>query len=345
METQPGARTALVDPFGRELEEWLRDVPAFRTPYVSDLVVPPVTGPIRRPETPAESATDLVTDAVADGLVADAVADGLVADAVADGLVADETAADDLVAETPEPPGAPETRDASAASAASVASDASENTAPDAFRRERHGRRAAACAPSFPEPPERIALRIGDLAVLVSASSGTSTIERIELFELELEQRDEDLARLAAWESEVADNPDPEVAAARAFAHDVFADLLAEAAAETDRQERRAALEPVEHRDAAVAARPVSPLLASPVSASTRPTPLVQPATGPSAIQRQAFEEAIRAHSGQTAEVPTVLPEGIAPEPSTEAAAPVERPGWWARLVRSILGVFGRRAA
>ncbi len=55
METQSGARTPLVDPFGREVEEWLRDAPATRTPYVADLVVPPVTGPVQRPGVAAEA--------------------------------------------------------------------------------------------------------------------------------------------------------------------------------------------------------------------------------------------------------------------------------------------------
>jgi hypothetical protein len=321
METQPGARTVLVDPFGRELEEWLRDGPAVRTPYVSDLVVPPVTGPITRP---VDTGADVVDPA--------------------DGTHVDHS--DDVAPDAP------------------------------AFRRERHGRRAAACAPSFPEPPERLALRVGDLAVLVSASSGRSTIERIDLFEQELEQRDADLARLAAWEAMVATSDDPEVRAARAFAHDVFADLLADAAAEADRRDRRSAAltGPVPVSVAAqVSAAPVitvaSPAGAvrpetngapvSPVSTRTRPTPLVQPATGPSAIQRAAFEEAIRAHSGTTAEVPTVLPEGIVAtsaaettaaetipvEADTEAVASAARPGWWARLVQRLLGTFGRRSA
>ncbi len=39
------------------------------------------------------------------------------------------------------------------------------------------------CAPSFPEPPERLALRIEDLAIEVSSSTGRSTIERIVLLE------------------------------------------------------------------------------------------------------------------------------------------------------------------
>ncbi|MCA5924239.1 hypothetical protein [Curtobacterium oceanosedimentum] len=332
METQSGARTPLVDPFGRELEAWLRDAPATRAPYVPDLVVPPVTGPIRRPDTAAHVAT-----------------------------TADAEATDAVVA--------------------------------PAFRRDR-ARHAAACAPSFPEPPERLALRIEDLAVQVSSSTGRSTIERIVLLEDEVRRRDEDLARLAAWEASVAGSDDPEVTAARAFAHTVFADLLADAALEADRREqsalRRAGTAPVAvpvrpapvptaattdvaaaPAGAAPAVTPVTPVVelvtperdeparpvlglpsVSPVSATTRPTPLVLPATGPTVIDRAAFAAALTAHQGVTASTPVVLPDAVAaPLAPTVPEAPVASPtpaepaaaGWWSRLVARLLGVLGRR--
>lgn len=341
METQSGARTPLVDPFGRELEEWLRDAPATRAPYVPDLVVPPVTGPVQRPGHAADTAT-----------------------------IADQATADQPTA--PAPVAAP------------------------AFRRDR-ARHAAVCAPSFPEPPERLALRIEDLAVEVSSSTGRSSIERIVLLEDEVRRRDEDLARLAAWEATVADSDDPEVTAARAFAHTVFADLLTDAAAEADRRDRaaarRAATAPVAlvTRSAPVPTRaapsvpaaaqapartaeaapvvalvtperdePVRPVLGlpavSPVSAATRPTPLVLPATGPTVIDRAAFAAALTAHQGVTASTPVVLPDAVAapvvPAPvvdATEAdtdtataAAPAPA-GWWSRLVDRLLGLLGRR--
>jgi hypothetical protein len=348
METQSGARTPLVDPFGRELEAWLRDAPATRAPYVPDLVVPPVTGPVQRPGHAGISTT------------------------TADGTSADEA-----------------TRSAPVAA--------------PAFRRDR-ARHAAVCAPSFPEPPERLALRIEDLAVEVSSSTGRSTIDRIVLLEDEVRRRDEDLARLAAWEAVVADSDDPEVTAARAFARSVFADLLADAAAEADRRDRaaarRAATTPVAlvtrpapvptraaqnapaarsvsaaelapaaasrgaapvvelvtpERDEPV--RPVSGLPAvSPVSATTRPTPLVLPATGPTVIDRAAFAAALTAHQGVTASTPVVLPDAVAapvvPAPvSDEAEADIDIDtaatpapvGWWSRLVDRLLGLLGRR--
>lgn len=350
METQSGARTPLVDPFGRELEEWLRDAPATRAPYVPDLVVPPVTGPVQRPGHAATSTT------------------------TAEGTSADEA-----------------TRSAPVAA--------------PAFRRDR-ARHAAVCAPSFPEPPERLALRIEDLAVEVSSSTGRSTIDRIVLLEDEVRRRDEDLARLAAWEATVADSDDPEVTAARAFARSVFADLLADAAAEADRRDRAAARRaattpmalvtrpaPVPTRAAQNApaarsvsaaelapaaasreaapvvelvtperdepVRPVSGLPAvSPVSATTRPTPLVLPATGPTVIDRAAFAAALTAHQGVTASTPVVLPDAVAapvvPAPvahvaeadtdtDTASAAEPAPAGWWSRLVDRLLGLLGRR--
>ncbi|MGN8050226.1 hypothetical protein ACTJKO_11115 [Curtobacterium sp. 22159] len=355
METQSGARTPLVDPFGRELEEWLRDAPATRAPYLSDLVVPPVTGPVQRPD------------------------------------AASETTVEPTVA-----------RDRPSGDADVVPADDA------AFRRPRdRARHAAVCAPSFPEPPERLALRIEDLAVEVSASSGRTTIERIVILEDEVRRRDEDLARLAAWEASVADSRDPEVEAARSFAHTVFADLLADAAREADRRDRaaarRAATAPVAIvRDTAatsalvdasevadaidgpapVVTDPTTPELSgparpalrlpvvSPVSANTRPTPLVQPATGPTVIDRAAFVAALSAHGG-TASTPVALPTAVVPDapavpdaravpdaPASSTGAPAGRTradadehgaehaesnGWWARLVARIMRALGRR--
>ncbi|MCS6560572.1 MULTISPECIES: hypothetical protein [Curtobacterium] len=357
METQSGARTPLVDPFGRELEEWLRDAPATRAPYVPDLVVPPVTGPVQRPGHAAITADDAPATAAAGAATATAPAP------VATPAPADET-----------------TRSAPVAA--------------PAFRRDR-ARHAAVCAPSFPEPPERLALRIEDLAVEVSSSTGRSTIERIVLLEDEVRRRDEDLARLAAWEATVADSDDPEVTAARAFARTVFADLLTDAAAEADRRDRaaarRAATAPVapvtrpapvpsraaRHVPAAAQApapeaaavvelvtperdEPVRPVLGlpavSPVSAATRPTPLVLPATGPTVIDRAAFAAALTAHQGVTASTPVVLPDAVAapvvPAPvadaadtdtDTDTAAEPAPAGWWSRLVDRLLGLLGRR--
>lgn len=345
METQSGARTPLVDPFGREVEEWLRDAPATRTPYVADLVVPPVTGPVPRPGAAAEATAVELPEASSD--------------AAAPGT------ATPLVDQSPAAP---------------------------AFRRDR-ARHAAVCAPSFPEPPERLALRIEDLAIEVSSSTGRSTIERIVLLETEVRRRDEDLARLAAWEATVSGADDPELTAARAFARTVFADLLEDAAAESDRQDRaaarRAATAPVAVvtppasapapaaavvRPAAVAApaadvvtatpavalvtperdEPVRPVLGlpavSPVSANTRPTPLVQPATGPTVIDRAAFAAALTAHQGTTASTPVVLPDAVAVPVETAAPTHVDtdtdepaRPGWWSRLVAGLLRALGRR--
>ncbi|WP_031274046.1 hypothetical protein, partial [Curtobacterium sp. B8] len=209
METQSGARTPLVDPFGRELEEWLRDAPATRAPYLADLVVPPVTGPVQRPD--AATDTTPTTDP----------AHGT------DRAVAAHETVPDAEHET----------------AHETALDAAHETAPaiqadSAFRRPRDRARHAACTPSFPEPPTRLALRIEDLAVEVDAATGRPAIERIVLLEDEVRRRDEDLARLAAWEATVAGLDDPEVRAAREFARSVFADLLADAAAEADRRAR-----------------------------------------------------------------------------------------------------------
>lgn len=350
METQSGARTPLVDPFGRELEEWLRDAPATRAPYLADLVVPPVTGPVQRPDaaTPTTPTAEPATDR--DAEIVDA----------------EET---DLAAAAAPP-------------------DRPTDTAAEAFRRPRDRARHAACTPSFPEPPARLALRIEDLAIEVDPATGRPTIERIVLLEDEVRRRDEDLARLAAWEATVADLDDPEVRAARAFARTVFADLLSDAAVETERRERAAARrtatapvrtvagpvpaatttvatvaaptatpalveperapEPVADRDEPV--RPAPGLLAvTPVSANTRPTPLVQPATGPTVIDRQAFAAALTAHVGATASTPIVLPEAARPadaEPTPETA-PKEREqeqhtGWWQRLVARVLRALGR---
>lgn len=344
METQPGARTPLVDPFGREVEEWLRDAPATRTPYLADLVVPPVTGPVQR--------LDIEVD----------------------------TAPADAEATQPDPIDEEPVDEAPATVAAEAA------VAPEAtsFRRRDRARHVAACAPSFPEPPERLALRIEDLAVELSAATGRTTVERIVLLEDEVRRRDEDLARLAAWEATVAHLDDAEVEAARAFAHTVFADLLADAAAEADRRDRaaarRAATAPVPTplrdaparpdaravvaptvsahvstgRSVAAAAEPVRPVLSlpvvSPVSANTRPTPLVQPATGPTVIDRAAFAAALTAHAGMTASTPVVLPEAVALPAAPEASdatvdeqASDARPGWWSRFVARLLGLFGRR--
>lgn len=344
METQSGARTPLVDPFGREVEEWLRDAPATRTPYVADLVVPPVTGPVQRPGVAGEATAVELPEA------------------------GSETAA----------PG-------------TATPVVDQSPAAPAFRRDR-ARHAALCAPSFPEPPERLALRIEDLAIEVSSSTGRSTIERIVLLETEVRRRDEDLARLAAWEATVSGADDPELTAARAFARTVFADLLEDAAAESDRQDRaaarRAATAPVavvtgpapapaavvRPAPAAVAApaadvvtatpavalvtperdEPVRPVLGlpavSPVSANTRPTPLVQPATGPTVIDRAAFAAALTAHQGTTASTPVVLPDAVAVPVETAAPTHVDidtdepaRPGWWSRLVAGLLRALGRR--
>ncbi|WIE76959.1 hypothetical protein [Curtobacterium sp. MCSS17_007] len=363
METQPGARTPLVDPFGRELEEWLRDVPAPRTPYLADLVVPPVTGPVQRPV--------MLSDAAA--------------------RTTPEPAAPEQPASVP---AAPEQ-----VAAEQPAADRAEVST--SFRRRDRARHVAACAPSFPEPPARLALRIEDLAVEVSAASGRTTVERIELLEDEVRRRDEDLARLAAWEVAVADIDDAEVEAARGFARAVFADLLADAADEAERRERaaarRAATVPVptpvrqavapgsartssasspavrsRHVDVAttpavasttagVAAattdgrdEPIRPLLSlqarTPVSANTRPTPLVQPATGPTVIDRAAFAAALTAHAGTTASTPVVLPEAVSvptvhDDASTPATAVADGAdgGWWTRLVSRLRALFGRR--
>ncbi|WIE66476.1 hypothetical protein DEI99_008055 [Curtobacterium sp. MCLR17_036] len=381
METQSGARTPLVDPFGRELEEWLRDAPATRTPYVADLVVPPVTGPVQRPDrapaTPVEDRRR--TPAHSTDASAERDAD---ASAERDADASAERGADTGTDTTSVAP-------VSEVTAATPSAGLSAATTPaPAFRRDRvrdHARHAASCAPSFPEPPERIALRIEDLAVEVASSTGRSTVERIVLLEDEVRRRDEDLARLAAWEATVAGTDDPEVRAARDFARTVFADLLADAALEADRRDRaaarRVATTPVPvpvvvapapaptgrstsapRADIATArpavelvlperdepVRPVAGLPAvSPVSANTRPTPLVQPATGPTVIDRAAFAAALTAHQGRTASTPVVLPDAVVPagpvahEPVPQQAE-AERPGWWSRLVARLLHLLGR---
>lgn len=380
METQSGARTPLVDPFGRELEEWLRDAPATRAPYLADLVVPPVTGPVQRPDAATDTTPTTEPTAGSERLTG---AHGTEVDP------AQDTAPDAPIEAAPD---APEAQAPEAQAQAQPEPDS-------AFRRPRDRARHAACTPSFPEPPTRIALRIEDLAVEVDAATGRPTIERIVLLEDEVRRRDEDLARLAAWEATVAELDDPEVRAAREFARSVFADLLADAAVEADRRARAAARraatgvvpvaavapaadarttprhatlvphatpepsaapaplapvaelvvperapEPVVDRDEPV--RPAPGLLAvTPVSANTRPTPLVQPATGPTVIDRAAFAAALTAHTGRTASTPVVLPESARP-----AEAPAERtdetdapaPGWWQRLVARILRALGR---
>ncbi|MGG7308672.1 hypothetical protein ACQXVK_15930 [Curtobacterium sp. AB451] len=383
METQSGARTPLVDPFGRELEEWLRDAPATRAPYLSDLVVPPVTGPVQRPDAASDAPVESATTVPA---AADTAAP-VPADTAAALPAAVEPAAVEPAAVEP-------AAVVDAVSTDEVVSDAA------AFRRPRdRARHAAACAPSFPEPPERIALRIEDLAVEVSSTSGRTTIERIVILEDEVRRRDEDLARLAAWEATVAGQRDPEVEAARAFAHSVFADLLADAALEADRLDRAAARraatgsvsvaavraatpapvrpagepgaaapalveatdvdEVIDAPDATTseregAVRPVLSLpVVSPVSANTRPTPLVQPATGPTVIDRAAFAAALTAHAGATASTPVVLPDAVVPPTVDGAAAHVATAdhasadhasaGWWTRLVARVLRAFGRR--
>lgn len=370
METQSGARTPLVDPFGRELEEWLRDAPATRTPYVADLVVPPVTGPVQRPDLAPATPVEDRRRTPAHSTDASAERD---ADASAE-RGADTDTNPTSVAPVDE------------ATAATPSADLSTTTPAPAFRRDRvrdHARHAASCAPSFPEPPERIALRIEDLAVEVASSTGRSTVERIVLLEDEVRRRDEDLARLAAWEATVAGTDDPEVRAARDFARTVFADLLADAALEADRRDRAAARRaattpvpvvvapapaptgrstPAPRADVATArpavelvlperdepVRPVAGLPAvSPVSANTRPTPLVQPATGPTVIDRAAFAAALTAHQGRTASTPVVLPDAVVPagpvahEPVPQQAE-AERPGWWSRLVARLLHLLGR---
>jgi hypothetical protein len=344
METQSGARTPLVDPFGRELEEWLRDAPATRAPYESDLVVPPVTGPVQRPD---------ATTAVAQPL------------------------------EQPE--------------AVEPVAPASDDVA---FRRPRdRGRHASVCAPSFPEPPERLALRIEELAVEVSAQSGRATIERIVVLEDEVRRRDEDLARLFAWEAVVAHLSDPEVDAARAYARSVFADLLADAADESDRRDRAAARRAATGTITVVAPTPAPELVAAPVpmlvlppvaapvgvdatmvldddpadrdeparlvpslrsvtpvSANTRPTPLIQPATGPTVVDRSAFAAVLASHRAETAGTPVVFPEehvaalpDVAPTVGSAAAdgtaAPVAsaEPRWWSRAIAAVLRLLGRR--
>jgi hypothetical protein len=94
-------------------------------------------------------------------------------------------------------------------------------------------------------------------------------------------------------------------------------------------------------------------LAVTPVSANTRPTPLVSPATGPTVIDRDAFAAVLRAHRAEsdataaTAGTPVVFPEEHAaalPEaPAADATATTARPGWWARVVAAVLRVVGRR--
>jgi hypothetical protein len=118
------------------------------------------------------------------------------------------------------------------------------------------------------------------------------------------------------------------------------------------------------------AVRPVSGLqsvtpVSPPVPASGRPTPLVQPATGPVVIDREAFAAVLRAHTGESPVVSVSIP-AAAPLPAVTVedptAAPVDesatadadrearddttttgQPGWWSRLVARLLHLVGRR--
>lgn len=366
METQSGARPTLVDPFGRELEAWLQDAPPVHAPYVPDLVVPPVTGPVALPVLPASAGPEEAATGTAGP---EDVAIGTAATADVESMAAQPVAA----AAVAEPAAAP-----AVAEPVAAASVADVDAAPAAFRRDR-GRHASACAPTFPEPPARISLRVGDLAVELAPATGRSTIERITILEEELRRREDDRARFRAWEARTAHTDDPEYAAAHAWAIEVFADLLTSAVVV-----RHAVVVP------AVAARPrsdqdgtaadlddridesiVAPV--APVAAVTRPTPLVPPATGPSAIDHEAFMAALRAHTGTEAAAPASFPLApvapasatttdeagadatplaeTAPEsasasvatPDAESGVAADRaPGWWARLVARVLRLLGR---
>jgi hypothetical protein len=101
----------------------------------------------------------------------------------------------------------------------------------------------------------------------------------------------------------------------------------------------------------------------SPLSASGRPTPLVQPATGPTVIDREAFAAVLRAHTGETpvisvavpaappvvadatigASTDTVTDVDDADREARDAAATTAAPGWWSRLVARVLHLVGRR--
>ncbi|WP_066520100.1 hypothetical protein [Curtobacterium ammoniigenes] len=332
METQAGARTALVDPFGRDVEAWLDDSQVREVPYVSDLVVPRGDESDAGPEVATAPATEVTTAPVPDD---------------ASAPISDDAPA-------------PEAEVASA----SPVDEAPQHDAPqqvDAFRRDR-GRHRSACAPAFPEPPERLALRIGELAVLVDSSSGRPTIERIELLEAELLVRESDLARFRAWEASLPSDADPEVAAARAFARALFADILAGAAASeaaarhvgtrtsaisTD-VERPAPFDAIIGNREAEDGESVNVFSAiveavrlerpsAPVPAHTRPTPLVLPATGPNAIHRLAVQDAIRTHalseSRPVEESTASVPDPAAVREAAARSAATVRPGnWWSRL-------------
>jgi hypothetical protein len=103
---------------------------------------------------------------------------------------------------------------------------------------------------------------------------------------------------------------------------------------------------------------PVRPVLGlpavSPVSAATRPTPLIQPATGPTVIDRDAFAAVLRAHRAETdataatAGTPVVFPEEhaaalpVAPAADDDTATSTSaRAGWWARVVAAVLRAVG----
>ncbi|RUQ02047.1 hypothetical protein D8M35_15795 [Curtobacterium sp. HSID17257] len=79
---------------------------------------------------------------------------------------------------------------------------------------------------------------------------------------------------------------------------------------------------------------------------------MVQPATGPTVIDRAAFAAALTAHEGVTASTPVVLPDAVS-LPASEAdqddhhgSAPTTAgadSGWWTRLVARLRSLFGRR--
>lgn len=333
METQGGARAALVDPFGRDIEAWLDDVPSPRMPYVSDLVV-------ATPE--SESASD-PADALAD--------DAPVSEA--DDAAVDEAAVSD--AAEPVGVGALTATDVPATADLAATEEPAADSAPDSFRRN-HGRHRSACAPSFPEPPERLALRIGELAVLVSATTGRPTLERIEVLEEQLRVRDADLARFTAWEAALPSDADPEVAAARAFARALFADIIAGAAARSVSRAMPDEADPAVHaiigvddvRDAIPspfvdAVRLERP--AAPVSANTRPAPLVLPATGPNAIDRLAVRDAIRGHAPEQADAGATgsserlvrSSSAVVDGPSAATEGRLPSTSWWRRIITALL--------
>jgi hypothetical protein len=315
MDTQSGARSGLVDPFGRELEEWLRDAPATHSPYVADLVVPPVTGPINWAEAQSEAQVQPV----------------------------------------------PET----AAPAADVS--------PDASGAHDRGRHASAATTQIPDIPTRCSLTFVDLAAAVSASTGRPSLDRIELFEEQLRVQEADRARLAAWEAALVGHNPAEASAARAYVHEIFRELFSDAAPRTLR--RRTAMGTGDSATVGGTVDLVEPISAvfdpsdldmsdldsadsgaasDTVLVHTGPAPLVLPATGPNAIDQQAFEAAVRAHSGHTGEVQIDAAAILQPVEAHEekAAAPAitptvmpdsRRSSWWQRLVAGLLRTLRRR--